>query len=224
MVSDASSRPRESQQIPRHLPRRPEVLLGLAVLVAGVISGKNSDGRSGRATAFLGHYRTGIRCDGFVHCDVANAGYLRGVRCFSRRNFMRFVQGLYFIHKSPILKQHGCLTSHVCLVSDRWQVKIQEYGLSAFKAVQMRQKKDKCKWETISQDCQNHRTREVNVLPFVLANLWVAPEILRARENLVGTRCADIYSYAIICSELITRKPAYNLGENVHNLERKSKH
>ncbi|KAH7678298.1 GCY-7 protein, partial [Aphelenchoides avenae] len=114
---------------------------------------------------------------------------------FIATSLMRDIcEGLFFIHKSPILKQHGCLTSHICIVSDRWQVKIQEYGLSAFKAVQMRQKKDK-------------------------SNLWVAPEILRARENLVGTRCGDIYSFAIVCSELITRKPAYNLGENVHNLE-----
>ncbi|KAH7718363.1 GCY-22 protein [Aphelenchoides avenae] len=114
---------------------------------------------------------------------------------FIATSLMRDIcEGLFFIHNSSILKQHGCLTSSACLVSDRWQVKVQEYGLSAFKAVQARQKKDK-------------------------SNLWVAPEILRSRENCIGSKPGDIYSFAIICSELISRRPAWNLGENELNLE-----
>ncbi|KAH7718412.1 Protein GCY-7 a, partial [Aphelenchoides avenae] len=103
-------------------------------------------------------------------------------------------EGLLFIHKSPILKQHGALTSHKCLVSDRWQVKIQEYGLGAYKNVRTRSKRD-------------------------VSNLWVAPELQRATLNMVGTQEGDIYSFGIICSELITKKPPFNLGENEDNLE-----
>ncbi|KAH7713655.1 guanylyl cyclase [Aphelenchoides avenae] len=96
--------------------------------------------------------------------------------------------GLQAIHNSTVLRQHGSLNSYNCLVTDRWQVKIGDYGLHAFKSTMTRSKRDN-------------------------KNLWVAPEILRVKQNMVGTKAGDIYSFAIVCSELITRKPAWNIGE-----------
>ncbi|KAK6044906.1 hypothetical protein COOONC_17589, partial [Cooperia oncophora] len=37
-------------------------------------------------------------------------------------------QGLAFIHQS-FLEYHGSLTSKCCLVDDRWQAKVSDYGL-----------------------------------------------------------------------------------------------
>ncbi|KAH7702965.1 CRE-GCY-7 protein, partial [Aphelenchoides avenae] len=107
---------------------------------------------------------------------------------FKAEHEAEFRYGLFAIHTSPVLVQHGSLTSHNCFVTDRWQVKIGDYGMSAWKTVSHWSKRDK-------------------------KNLWLAPEIMRARENMVGTKEGDIYSFAIVCSELITRRPAWNIGE-----------
>ncbi|KAH7712621.1 guanylyl cyclase [Aphelenchoides avenae] len=103
-------------------------------------------------------------------------------------------EGLYAIHSSPILKQHGDLNSVNCLVTDRWQVKIRDFGMNAFKSTFTRSKRDQ-------------------------RNLWVAPEILRVKQNMVGTKAGDVYSFGIICSELVTRKPAWNIGDIEHSQE-----
>ncbi|KAI1700201.1 adenylate and guanylate cyclase catalytic domain-containing protein [Ditylenchus destructor] len=97
-------------------------------------------------------------------------------------------EGLHEIHTSPILRQHGMLSSDTILVTDRWQVKIQYYGLSAMKEFTVRHEKDKYA-------------------------LWTAPEILRIRQNRVGTQKGDIYAFAIVCSEIVTKKPAWNVGD-----------
>ncbi|CAL2044643.1 unnamed protein product [Caenorhabditis brenneri] len=90
--------------------------------------------------------------------------------------------GLQYIHHSPI-KQHGSLTSECCYINDRWQVKIGAYGLSFMQGVEKR-----------SEDGLLH----------------TAPEVLR--EGLVnGSQAGDIYSFAIVCSELVGHCSAWNL-------------
>uniref|UniRef100_A0A1I7TBX3 guanylate cyclase n=1 Tax=Caenorhabditis tropicalis TaxID=1561998 RepID=A0A1I7TBX3_9PELO len=90
--------------------------------------------------------------------------------------------GLQYIHHSPI-KQHGSLTSECCYINDRWQVKIGAYGLSFMQGVEKR-----------SEDSLLH----------------TAPEVLR--EGLVnGSQAGDIYSFAIVCSELVGHCSAWNL-------------
>ena len=42
-------------------------------------------------------------------------------------------EGLSYIHSSPVLQQHGYLTSESCLVDERWQVKLNYYGLTKVK-------------------------------------------------------------------------------------------
>ncbi|KAI1703537.1 adenylate and guanylate cyclase catalytic domain-containing protein [Ditylenchus destructor] len=100
-------------------------------------------------------------------------------------------QGLEAIHTSLALGQyHGSLTSNCIVVNDRWQLKIQYYGLHSIKISSLRD----------SDTSQ-------------MGNLWSAPEILRDRSLAGGTQKGDIYSFAIICSEIITRKSAWNLED-----------
>uniref|UniRef100_A0A915BLZ7 Guanylate cyclase n=1 Tax=Parascaris univalens TaxID=6257 RepID=A0A915BLZ7_PARUN len=98
--------------------------------------------------------------------------------------------GLYAIHHS-LIGQHGHLTSSACLVNERWQVKINNFGLSFLKEAEPRPE-------------------------YTL--LWTAPELLREGNN-VGTKKGDIYSFAIICSEIITGKSAFNIDEREESVE-----
>ncbi|KHN82414.1 Guanylate cyclase receptor-type gcy-1 [Toxocara canis] len=99
-------------------------------------------------------------------------------------------EGLYAIHRSSI-GCHGHLTSSVCLVDERWQVKISNFGLDFIKAAEQRPN---------------------------TTLLWTAPEHLRENNN-VGSKQGDVYSFAIICSEIITRKSAFQMIENGQTVE-----
>ena len=49
--------------------------------------------------------------------------------------------------------------------------------------------------------------------------LWMAPEILRNIDtDIVAGKEADIYSFAIVCSEIITKHPPFALNENSESL------
>ncbi|VDM25887.1 unnamed protein product [Toxocara canis] len=100
------------------------------------------------------------------------------------------IKGLYAIHRSSI-GCHGHLTSSVCLVDERWQVKISNFGLDFIKAAEQRPN---------------------------TTLLWTAPEHLRENNN-VGSKQGDVYSFAIICSEIITRKSAFQMIENGQTVE-----
>ncbi|KAK0421119.1 hypothetical protein QR680_015071 [Steinernema hermaphroditum] len=93
------------------------------------------------------------------------------------------LQGLSYIHHS-FLEYHGNLTSDNCLVNDRWQVKLSDYGLE--------------------------RLRKSDKLP-AKKLLWKAPELLRD-DSVYGSSAGDVYSFAIVCSEIMSRKPAYDLA------------
>ncbi|CAJ0589458.1 unnamed protein product [Cylicocyclus nassatus] len=90
--------------------------------------------------------------------------------------------GLHYIHSS-FLEKHGCLTSSCCLVDSRWQVKLSNYGLGFMNG-----------------------TDE----PPLRYKLYMAPELLREYQQ-DGTKQGDIYSFAIICSELIAGTSAWDL-------------
>src|SRR6218665_3064777 len=53
--------------------------------------------------------------------------------------------------------------------------------------------------------------------------LWTAPEILRKKPNdamrVNGTKPADVYSFGIIISELLTRELPYQIGMGSATLE-----
>ncbi|WKY07219.1 hypothetical protein Q1695_006997 [Nippostrongylus brasiliensis] len=89
--------------------------------------------------------------------------------------------GLNYIHHS-FLQYVGSLTSATCLVSQGWQVKLSDYGLS-----------------TVIRPKSQYDL------------LWAAPEQLR-NPAIRGSKGADIYSFAIICSEVSTGKPAWRVA------------
>ncbi|KHN81453.1 Guanylate cyclase receptor-type gcy-1 [Toxocara canis] len=108
--------------------------------------------------------------------------------------------GLHAIHTSSI-GYHGYLTSSACLVDERWLVKISNFGLKFLNRMEPKPQ-------------------------YTL--LWVAPEHLRADDN-IGSKKGDVYSFAIICSEIITKKSAFDANKNdgtveeiLHNIKRTS--
>ncbi|CAD6192410.1 unnamed protein product [Caenorhabditis auriculariae] len=97
--------------------------------------------------------------------------------------------GLAYLHSSQLGK-HGRLTSSCCLISDRWQVKITDFGLSFL---------------------QDQEKRTENEL------LYTAPEILRQGDSAEGTREGDFF--AIICSELVGQTSAWDLENRKEDVD-----
>uniref|UniRef100_A0A8R1YW01 Guanylate cyclase n=1 Tax=Pristionchus pacificus TaxID=54126 RepID=A0A8R1YW01_PRIPA len=117
--------------------------------------------------------------------DVIETGRLQ-MDWFFKFSIMRYIsEGLHYLHHSP-LGAHGWLSSGCCLVDDRWQLKISYGGCRFIKETEMRSTKNL---------------------------LWTAPEIIRSGDT-VGTLSGDIYSFAIICSEIVTRRSAWNIEED----------
>ncbi|CAJ0564362.1 unnamed protein product, partial [Mesorhabditis spiculigera] len=100
------------------------------------------------------------------------------------------VEGLVYILKSP-LKMHGHLSSTNCYIDDRWQLKVGGYGLSFIRSHEQTSRKEQ---------------------------LWFAPEKLR--EPLIHwDEAIDVYSFAIICSEIISRKTAFDMENRREKIE-----
>ncbi|KAL7071368.1 hypothetical protein ACQ4LE_009104 [Meloidogyne hapla] len=89
--------------------------------------------------------------------------------------------GLIALHQSS-MGAHGMLSSENCLINDRWQVKISDFGLNMIRE---------------SQPISKRKL------------LWTAPELLR-ENNRKGTKEGDVYSFAIICCELVNRETVWN--------------
>nr|CAD2157797.1 unnamed protein product [Meloidogyne enterolobii] len=89
--------------------------------------------------------------------------------------------GLIALHGS-FAGAHGMLSSENCLINDRWQVKISDFGLNMIRESQPMSKRKL---------------------------LWTAPELLR-ENNRKGTKEGDVYSFAIICCELVNRETVWN--------------
>ncbi|ELU17880.1 hypothetical protein CAPTEDRAFT_101739, partial [Capitella teleta] len=108
---------------------------------------------------------------------------------FKQSFMMDVIKGMNYLHRSH-LHSHGNLKSSNCLVDARWTVKITDYGLPSFLAGQ----------QFTEDDYGIYRRK-----------LWTAPEILR--ENFPparGTQKGDVYSFAIVMFEIITRSEPYN--------------
>ncbi|EPB79952.1 adenylate/guanylate cyclase catalytic domain protein [Ancylostoma ceylanicum] len=114
------------------------------------------------------------------------------------------VHGLSFIHNS-FLQCHGSLTSQCCLVDDRWQVKISNYGLHKIRALDKRISKGML-LEKSNFRISNLRVREIKSIDM----LWTAPELLRNNAT-TGTKEGDVYSFGIICAQLVTKSAPWDL-------------
>ncbi|GAA57152.1 retinal guanylyl cyclase 2 [Clonorchis sinensis] len=100
------------------------------------------------------------------------------------------VKGMRFLHASPA-KKHGWLKSSNCCVDGRWVVKITDYGLPDMYAVYGESRKIEDK-----------------------ELLWTAPEHLRESPLVyMGSQKGDVYSFAILMQEIITRSAPYSMLE-----------
>ncbi|KAF1753952.1 hypothetical protein GCK72_020509 [Caenorhabditis remanei] len=141
---------------------------------------------------FIGLSIDGSRC--MAVWKMCPRGSLRDIIMkgnFSMDYFFMFcmirdvAEGMNYLHKS-FLRLHGRLRSAICLVNESWQVKLSDYGLDFLVDEEERPAKKRL--------------------------LWVAPEVLRG--SLTVSQMApsvDIYSFAIIASEILTKKEAWNL-------------
>ncbi|CAA0059170.1 Guanylate cyclase [Caenorhabditis elegans] len=95
-------------------------------------------------------------------------------------------EGMSYLHKS-FLRLHGNLRSATCLVNDSWQVKLAEFG-----------------FDQLLEE----------ITPTKRRLLWAAPEVLRGSLTVSQMDpSADVFSFAIIASEILTRKEAWDLKE-----------
>ncbi|XP_014255995.1 atrial natriuretic peptide receptor 1 isoform X2 [Cimex lectularius] len=105
------------------------------------------------------------------------------------------IKGMAFLHHSDI-KSHGNLKSSTCLVDSRFVLKITDFGLRSLRetAGSMEDSDSYAYWKKM---------------------LWTAPELLRLENPpLEGTQKGDVYSFAIIVHEIVTRQgPWANLPE-----------
>ncbi|TGZ69521.1 hypothetical protein CRM22_003703 [Opisthorchis felineus] len=100
------------------------------------------------------------------------------------------VKGMRFLHASPA-KRHGWLKSSNCCVDGRWVVKITDYGLPDMYAVY-------------------GESRKIDDKEL----LWTAPEHLRESPLVyMGSQKGDVYSFAILMQEIITRSAPYSMLE-----------
>ncbi|XP_035221552.1 atrial natriuretic peptide receptor 1-like [Stegodyphus dumicola] len=100
-------------------------------------------------------------------------------------------EGMNFIHSSKI-EYHGCLSSENCLIDGRFVVKLSDYGLRELKK------------QLPQSDSEDASTL-----------LWTAPEHLRRKyPRLEGSKKGDVYSFAIVLQEVVTRRGPFEPAEN----------
>ncbi|XP_019626200.1 PREDICTED: atrial natriuretic peptide receptor 1-like [Branchiostoma belcheri] len=100
------------------------------------------------------------------------------------------VKGMEYLHRCAVAS-HGSLRSNKCLIDNRWMVKITDFGMARFKANQA-------------------ENPEVGEHEEYMKLLWTAPELLRMPcPPLKGTQKGDVYSFAIITQEVISRGHPY---------------
>uniref|UniRef100_A0A2C9JTI9 Guanylate cyclase n=1 Tax=Biomphalaria glabrata TaxID=6526 RepID=A0A2C9JTI9_BIOGL len=101
------------------------------------------------------------------------------------------VRGMAYLHSTEI-KSHGHLKSSNCVVDSRFVVKITDFGLHYFR--------------------EKEEELEENLYAKHRSQLWTAPELLRmSNPPAGGTQKADVYSFAIICQEIVYRSGVFHL-------------
>ncbi|XP_069113401.1 retinal guanylyl cyclase 2-like [Argopecten irradians] len=108
--------------------------------------------------------------------------------------------GMHYLHSQDIV--HGILRSEVCLIDDRWQVKICDWEYAALLSSQQ------VKISPIL--CMRKKSEyELGKHDIAFKNFWVSPDILRSDFKLFPTKESDVYSFAMILQEIFTREDPY---------------
>lgn len=127
--------------------------------------------------------------------DVLNNEDIQLDWVFKYTFLWELLNGMCAIHDSPI-KYHGNLTSRNCLITHRWVLQVSDFGLREFKKMRGNKK--------AQVDDEQVRYE---------ALLWTAPENINfpKKENRTG----DVYSFAIIISEVINRQPPFSAFDDM---------
>ncbi|KAF4113111.1 hypothetical protein G5714_005656 [Onychostoma macrolepis] len=150
---------------------------------------KLRDMRHENLNLFLGLFLdTGIFGIVTEHCtrgsleDLLNNEEMRLDWMFKSSLLLDLIRGMKYLHNREII--HGRLKSRNCVVDGRFVLKVTDYGFS----------------EIIN--CQNIILEDTKPED----QFWTAPEILRdPKLKKKGTYAADVYSFAIIMQEVISR-------------------
>ncbi|KAM4642158.1 atrial natriuretic peptide receptor 2-like [Discoglossus pictus] len=86
-------------------------------------------------------------------------------------------RGMAYLHQHKVY--HGRLTSHNCVIDDRWVCKISDYGLSVYRTEEFMEKKS--------------------------SHIYCPPEVILSNCNMAPTAAVDVYSYAIVLVEIASR-------------------
>uniref|UniRef100_A0A1L8DJE6 Guanylate cyclase n=2 Tax=Nyssomyia neivai TaxID=330878 RepID=A0A1L8DJE6_9DIPT len=94
------------------------------------------------------------------------------------------IKGMIYIHNSALIF-HGNLKSSNCVVTSRWMLQVSDFGLHDLRH---------CAENESIGEHQHYRSQ-----------FWRAPELLR-HPTIYGNQKGDIYAFAIILYEIISRK------------------
>ncbi|XP_059149224.1 atrial natriuretic peptide receptor 1-like [Physella acuta] len=118
------------------------------------------------------------------------------------------VRGMAYLQGTEV-RSHGYLKSTNCVVDSRFVVKITDFGLHHLRGL------------------ERNNEEEDHSYSYYLNKLWTAPELLRmAYRPPEGTIKGDVYSFAIICQEIVYRNGVYflqNLDLTPHEIYLKVK-
>ncbi|KAL5019877.1 hypothetical protein ScPMuIL_002769 [Solemya velum] len=96
------------------------------------------------------------------------------------------VEGMTYIHGGPLVC-HGRLNSSNCVIDSRFVLKITDYGLRSIRS-------------EVAVDQGQNKERYL---------LWIAPENLHTLALSSSTQHGDVYSFAIVFFEILTRSSPY---------------
>ncbi|KAJ1358943.1 Receptor-type guanylate cyclase gcy-22 [Parelaphostrongylus tenuis] len=122
--------------------------------------------------------------------DVIEKGTMQMDWFFKYSLIRDICEAIHFLHHSSF-GAHGWLSSKSCLIDERWKIKVTFFGLDAIKRKEVREQRD---------------------------YLWLAPEHIRDPLS-EPTKMGDIYSFAIICSEVLTKKSAWDLENQNYDID-----
>uniref|UniRef100_A0ABD2W0E8 Guanylate cyclase n=1 Tax=Trichogramma kaykai TaxID=54128 RepID=A0ABD2W0E8_9HYME len=113
------------------------------------------------------------------------------------------IKGMSYLHASNIFVCHGNLKSSNCLVTSRWVLQVSDFGLHAFRSEAIMVIDETSSQDHVVETGEHEQFRNL---------YWRAPELLRY-PVLGGTKEGDMYSFAIVLYELMSRKAPYTTGE-----------
>lgn len=124
------------------------------------------------------------------------------------------IRGMYYLHNS-VIETHGSLKSSNCVVDSRFVLKITDFGLYGLRREQSEGKESYAHWKSKN----NKIIKIINDMLIQIPThclsdlLWTAPELLRMSfPPERGSQKGDVYSFAIICHEIVTRQGPFYLG------------